>query len=153
MVSLRSKRWHNVTKPANIYVNVKWSRCFSLISATSEVRFSSEKWRNNPNRSSAVCVDYSTVFSFVFCHVKLSSWREVRVYCLAGGSHLAWVAMGTQMLFRHCLRTKVPFVARIDDLNVYFRYQWSTIGRMGEIACPFTVLSQQKPKFYYTTVT
>lgn len=57
----------------------------------------------NSDRWPARGVDCVAVFGFFLCHVKLSSWREVRVYCLAVESHLAWVAIGTQMLFRHCL--------------------------------------------------
>lgn len=91
-------------------------------------------------------VDCATVFCFLFCQIKLSSWREARVYCLAVASHLAWVAIGTQMLFRHCLLARVPV---FDGLSDCFLYKMGTIRYSAEIIRPLSVLLQQKGIFLH----
>lgn len=67
--------------------------------------------------------DSNVLFCFVSsppCHLKLGSWRELPLYCLAVSGHLALVAIGMQMLFGHCLLAKVPyFRARIAGLDSF----------------------------------
>lgn len=69
----------------------------------------------NTDSNVLLCFDSSSL-----CHLKLSSWREVPLYCLALSGHLALVAIGMQMLLVHCLLAKVPyFLARIAGLDSF----------------------------------